>query len=481
VARGVLLLHRHLTFATQGDEAWRRDRAHHLARVAAMDRLHTAASHLSRLPVTALSTAQAEQVVALQAHCLALSTSLTDGTPFACDPNLASTRPATGPLDSALREMGHALQAIGEADSLPAAPAGQKEGLISPDAFTNVAYGRFALKTVLAAMVCYVFYTAVQWPGIHTAMLTSFILALPSLGATSHKGLTRMVGCALGSIVALAAAVFIIPHLDTITGLLAVTLPVMAIGAWIAAGSPRTNYIGVQFVFAFALSQLGHFAPTTDLTEIRDRMIGILIGVAVSMVISVTLWPEREGDALKKLLARLLRSVSDLARAANAPEVTARRDAIDKARLRGWSLLTQNREMQARVALEPGWQYAHDSVTPEITTALAQTQEILFAVNWLHVLVQNAGPGLPQDSADSIQRLREHVAVRLERIAGRFEGIDRPDGQPLLPAPDALSAMQRALADSQRPPESLTDILQAARLLDERIAQLDRRLSAPAN
>ncbi|QBY55822.1 FUSC family protein [Cupriavidus oxalaticus] len=478
VARAVLLLHRHLAFAVQGDQAWQRDRAYHLARVAAIDRLHTAASHLSRLPLTALSPEQAEQIVALQSHCRALRTSLADDTPFTCDPDLAGTRPVAGPLDTVLREMGHALQAIGEAELLPAAAPQSKEGWIARDAFTNGAYGRFALKTVLGAVLCYVFYTAVQWPGIHTSMLTCFILALPSLGATSHKGLTRVVGCALGSVVALAAAVFIMPHLDTITGLLAVTLPVIAIGAWIAAGSPRTNYIGVQFVFAFALSQLGRFGPTTDLTEIRDRMIGILIGVGVSIAISTVLWPEREGDALMRLLARLLRSVADVARAGQAADRRTRRDAIDKARLRGWSLLTQNKEMQARVALEPGWQYAHDAVTPEVTTALAQTQEILFAVNWLYAQVESAGPVLPQATADAFRAWLEHVAVRLERIAGQFEHPDEPawhaaDVIPALPA-DIIGAGAASTG-------SLGEILQAARVLDERIAQLDRCPPAPVH
>ncbi|MGF6959720.1 FUSC family protein [Paraburkholderia youngii] len=485
VARSALVLHRHLAFAAQDDAAWRRNRAYHLARVAAIDRLHIAASHLSRLPLTALSPVQAEQVLALQSHCRGLRTSLVDGTPFTCDPNLAGTRPVAGPFDTVLREMGHALQAIGEAETLPAPSAQKREGLVAADAFSNAAYGRFALKTVLAATLCYVFYRAVQWPGIHTAMLTCFILALPSLGATSHKGLTRVVGCALGSVVALAAAVFIMPHLDTITGLLAITLPVVAIGAWIAAGSPRSNYIGVQFVFAFALSQLGRFGPTTDLTEIRDRMIGILIGVGVSIAISTALWPEREGDALKRLLARLLRSVAELARAGHdapgtpdASELRTRRDAIDNARLRGWSLLAQNREMQARVALEPGWQYAHDTVTLEITTALAQTQEILFAVNWLHIQVQDAGSYLPQATADALRALREHAAVRLDRIANRFEYPDEPAPH----ASDVIPALPRSLVDAGAASTGwLADIVQAARVLDERIAQLDRRLSAPVH
>ncbi|MEM5430267.1 FUSC family protein [Cupriavidus oxalaticus] len=472
VAQNVLQLHRHLAFAVESDKAWHRDRARHLARIAALGRLVAAAAHLSRLPVSALSPAQAEQVSALQACCAALRAALADGTPFRCVlPATDITDAAGGPLDRVLREMGEALRAAAEPEPMAAAPSPQREPLISPDAFSNPVYGRFALKTVLSAMLCYLFYTAVQWPGIHTAMLTCFIIALPSLGAMSHKGLARVVGCALGSIVTLLATVFIIPHLDTIAGLLLLTLPIVAAGAWVASGSPRSNYIGLQFIFAFGLSQLGHFGPSIDLTEIRDRMIGILVGVVVSLAVSAAIWPEREGGALKTMLGRLLRGVADLVRADGD-----RRAPFDKARLRGWSLLMQNREMQARVALEPGWQYAHDSVTPELTTALAQAQELLFAVDWLHIRMQQAGQGMPEPMAGSLQAWRETVAIRLERIAGRLDGHALPPPAPL--SGDALRALRRHVSDANAAmPESLADIVQAARVLDERITRLDHDLS----
>lgn len=480
VASGVLVLHRHLTFATQGDDAYRRDRARHLARIAAIDRLHTAAAHLSQLPMTALSPEQGDQVAALRAHCQALRAAIVDGAPFTCADDLVGTQPVGGQLDSLLREMGHALQAIAEAESLPAAPPPTKERLIAADAFSNPAYGQFALKTVLAALLCYVFYTAVQWPGIHTSMLTCFILALPSLGASSHKGLMRIVGCALGSLVALGATVFIIPRLDSITGLLLLTLPIVTIGAWIAAGSARTNYIGMQFVFAYALSQLAHFGPSTDLTEIRDRMIGILIGVAVFLSVSTLIWPEREGDTLKVMLGRLLRSIAGLARAGrDIAEPDARSAAIDRARLQGWSLLMQNREMQARVALEPGWQYAHHSVTAEMTSWLAEAQETLHAVNWLQVVLQHAGPGLPRAIVEAFEAFREGAARRLEGMANRFDGVAAVDQGAALP--DSLAALNRCRADAgPDAPDWLDDVVSAARALNERVAQLDGRLPAPA-
>ena len=47
------------------------------------------------------------------------------------------------------------------------------------------------------------------------------------------------------------------------------SLPVLALAAWIAAGSERIAYAGIQIGFTFALAFLSWFAPLTNLTELR--------------------------------------------------------------------------------------------------------------------------------------------------------------------------------------------------------------------
>src|SRR6267143_2414964 len=54
--------------------------------------------------------------------------------------------------------------------------------LLVADAFTNPAHVRFALKVTLAAMFCYIFYSAIDWSGIHTALITCTFIALESTG-----------------------------------------------------------------------------------------------------------------------------------------------------------------------------------------------------------------------------------------------------------------------------------------------------------
>ena len=82
------------------------------------------------------------------------------------------------------------------------------------DAFTNPAHVHFALKVTFAAMFCYIFYMAIDWSGIHTALITCTFIALESTGATLHKGVLRIGGCVIGGALALFTIVFLMPHME---------------------------------------------------------------------------------------------------------------------------------------------------------------------------------------------------------------------------------------------------------------------------
>jgi multidrug resistance protein MdtO len=481
IERGVLALYRHLSLATLADPAYRRDRGFHLMVITTVDRLRTAAVRLSRLPGT--ETAQSEWISGLRSACGDLRLTITENQPFAMDPALVADQMAEGPVDAVLQEMGHALNALAEAESMPhAAGAEAREGLVAADWLSNPVYGQFALKTVLAGLICYAFQAAVQWPGIHTAPQTCFIVALPSLGASSRRGTLRVIGCALGSMVTLLITVFLIPHLDTITGLLLLTMPVIAVGAWIAAGSERFSYIGLQFVFAFSLALFGRFAPSTNIPEIRDRMVGIVFGVTVSMLTYSLLWPEREGSELWAMLARLVRSIAGLARAGrdSGNEADQMRD-IAAARKEGWSRLAANRDMESRVALEPGWQYAHDAVTVDLQTWFAQVQETLFSVHWLQTLLHHAGPELSAPLLNSCEQFREDSATRLDQLAERLDSRS-PDTVPVSLSASLASFDLQCLLElnSTASPGRIEEIVSAVHAINERIAQLNAHFASGA-
>ena len=167
------------------------------------------------------------------------------------------------------------------------------KSLFVPDAFTNPAHVHFALKVTFAAMFCYIFYSAIDWSGIHTAFITCTFIALESTEATLYKGTLRIVGCVIGGALALFSIVFLMPHMETIASLVVLVACASAIAGWVAAGSERISYAGLQIAFAFFYSVFQGYAPDTDLDNVRNRVVGILLGLIVTGLVFQYIWPER--------------------------------------------------------------------------------------------------------------------------------------------------------------------------------------------
>ena len=269
-------------------------------------------------------------------------------------PAAAEVQPLIVPRDGAnsaiLQEIAEVLARLARGETIPL-PQGEveKAPLLLPDAWSNPAYLHFALKTLLATLLCYVFYTAVDWQGIHTIMLSCVIVAQPGLGATMQKTWLRIGGALLATLIALLLIVFVQPWTDSLSGLLAMTLPVLALAAWIAAGSERIAYAGIQIGFTFALAFLSWFGPLSNLTELRDRVIGILLGVLVSSIVHLYLWPDSEAPQLKARLAQLYRQL--------AQTLAARDDEVQQVPL--FAALTESETLINRVSAEPLGTYAH--------------------------------------------------------------------------------------------------------------------------
>ena len=166
-------------------------------------------------------------------------------------------------------------------------------GLFKPDAFTNPAHLQFALKVTFAAMFCYIVYEAIDWTGIHTAFITCTFIALESTEATLYKGTLRIAGCVIGGVLALFTIVFLMPHMETVASLVVVVAFASAIAGWVATGSERISYAGLQIAFAFFYSVFQGYAPDTDLDNVRDRVVGILFGLVVTGLVFRYIWPER--------------------------------------------------------------------------------------------------------------------------------------------------------------------------------------------
>jgi len=206
-----------------------------------------------------------------------------------------------------------------------------------PDALSNPENWQFALKTTIAVMIVYAAYTMRDWPGLRTSIVTCFFVALGSLGETVHKLSLRLAGALTGGLIAGLCIVFVLPHFTDIGQLCALTAVVALFAGWVATSSERLSYAGLQIAFAFFLGLLQTETPATDLTVLRDRAVGIILGNVVITLVFSTLWPESARTRLRTALAdaqlaiaALLRSPSDrVAARARTVEALARADQFE--------------------------------------------------------------------------------------------------------------------------------------------------------
>ena len=208
------------------------------------------------------------------------------------------------------------LGAIGRPDSQPEhneAPHPARR-LFVADALNNPAHWQFALKTTMAVMISYVIYTLLDWPGLRTAIVTCFFVALSSLGETVHKLVLRLSGAVMGGLIAGLCIVFVLPHLTDI-GQLCLLIAAVSVGAaWVATSSELLSYAGMQMAFAFFLGILQGYVPATDLTVLRDRVAGILLGNIVITIVFSSFWPQSARSGMRAALSEALRAIAAVIR-----------------------------------------------------------------------------------------------------------------------------------------------------------------------
>jgi len=251
-------------------------------------------------------------------------------------------RPAAPGIAAASETEGALIEALAglERPDGGATPVPAAKPLLAADAVTDPRHQRYALKTSLAAVICYLIYTAIQWDGIHTALVTCYVAALGTTGETVRKLSLRIVGCLIGAAMGCAALILVMPVITSVGGLMVMVFGAILVAGWVSSGNERISYCGVQIALAFLLTTINGFGPSFEFLQAGNRIMGILLGIFVIYVIFTQFWPAsilREVRAdLAEVVARLrdlagrpwparLRAVSD------AAQVNQRLDGLDAA------------------------------------------------------------------------------------------------------------------------------------------------------
>jgi uncharacterized membrane protein YccC len=302
----------------------------------------------------------------------------------------------------------------------PAAHSPKPKSFFVSDAFTNPAHVHFALKVTFAAMFCYIFYMAIDWSGIHTALITCTFIALESTGATLHKGVLRIGGCVMGGALALFTIVFLMPHMDTIASLIVVVACASAIAGWAATGTELISYAGLQIAFAFFYSVFQGYAPDTDLDNVRNRVVGILFGLIVTGLVFRYIWPERTIDRLRSALRLTLRQLAKLV------EIPRPQTSIEAAKAEAHALVAETGKNfeQARRYIELTQFEFEESPDRERTSlgnlesTLSRAEDVFgVATSLTSDRAWDDWQKLPPAAKNAESVLREVAAKRIERVA----------------------------------------------------------------
>ena len=224
-----------------------------------------------------------------------------------------------------------------------------------PDAFTNPEYGQFAIKGALAATLCYLIFTGAEYPGIYTSVITCMVCSLSTIGASTQKGVLRFAGSAIGGLMGVFTILYVFPHLDSLGGFWLPFGAGTAVAAYVNFGSPRLSYCGYQIGLAFYKAVLQGYGPATELKVVKDRLIGIALGLLVFGLIDTQLWPVRAAARVRPSFANALRSMADLARLPSQDEdpamVLSRAYALRLKIYQGFATVQQ---LVAETMFEPG-------------------------------------------------------------------------------------------------------------------------------
>jgi len=218
------------------------------------------------------------------------------------------------------------------------------------DALTNPEHIKFALKGCLAASLCYIIYTGLNWNGISTSVMTCVLTALTTIGSSRQKQVLRFAGAVTGGAVSLAAQIFVLPALDSIAGFTLLFIVVSVLAAWIATSSPRLSYFGIQFALAFYIINLQDFAIQTSLVPGRDRVVGIMLGLLMMWLVFDQLWSAPTAVEMRKTFVSLFRLLAQYA----SQSLTNNRSAAIE---RGYALreALNNRFSQVRALADAVW------------------------------------------------------------------------------------------------------------------------------
>ena len=421
-----------------------------------LDRLLAAALWLAR-SAQSWDDATRRRVAALAAECDALGRALIERRPLPSarvDEVSTTAHPAALQMQRALAAIPAQLGFLGphaaRRSSLDVLPArATLDRTLQPADREDVLD---AIRVGIGTSLCTLIVHALAWPGISTCVVTCLIVVQSSFGASARKSVLRLAGALLGALLGIATVVFAMPNLVGVGGWLVVFGLGLAVACWITTGGPRIAYAGVQTALALSLYMVGVFGPTTELVPGRDRVIGIVIGIAVQTFLARLLWPSDIQRAMRARLAAALRALAELSRVGTHAEGEALVEGTRGLRLVIYQQLGAVLALEDDAWAEPGaGTRAAVAQRRALRNLLALVEELFLAMLAVarHRIEVDLASALASRPTPHLRGLAQAVAGALEVAARRLErgGDER--------APDLAGALESASAEAREQIEAL--------------------------
>ena len=348
--------------------------------------------------------------------------------------------PALSEMERVLDLVSKAKAGEGLPEDLKVLPNALKGGPFMADAFSNPDYLRFAIKGALAGFICYLIFTLTAYQNIYTSVITVVVCSLSTIGASVQKGVLRFAGSAVGGALGVFTLVYIFPNLDSIGGFWVPFAAVTALAAYVTFGSPAISYGGYQIGLAFYKCVLQSYGPYTELRVVRDRLIGIALGLTVFGLINSQLWPVKALETTRAKLASALRTLAKLAGLPDEPTDPGPRLAeAYNLRLKAYQDFGAAHELLAGAKFEPG------ADVRQKLEGICSTAQTLFL--YLLAIVQHRPDLRPQAVPEPLRaaaaRFRAMLADVLQSLGDRTMG---KEDRPLPNLEGSLAELEQAVA-----------------------------------
>lgn len=193
-----------------------------------------------------------------------------------------------------------------------------KGGFLKPGALKEKDNLISAFKTTLAATLCYGIYTGVDWSQISASVTTCIITTEDSLGMERQKQVLRLIGDSLAGICAIGAICFLLPHFTSIAGVTVIVAVMTLVGGYVYLGSYKLSYAGRQLSYCFFLATLTGTSTPNSLTEARDRVVAVMLGVCMMWLISDQVKPVRTSTKMREGVVGALGALEKICSLRNA-------------------------------------------------------------------------------------------------------------------------------------------------------------------